>query len=351
MQPFNLIRSKDLVRAQTLAREQPEVSALRAGGIDLLDRMKEGLDEPELLIELRGVQQLAPGAAVASTTPLLPTTDDFYFPEALKYASIGALTTLAQLANATLPGAEALTQAAGEAATPGIRNSATVGGNLLQRPRCWYFRNRELVCLKKGGDMCLALVGDNRYNAILGGGPSYIVHPSSLATPLLALDAVVQVYRAEPKDDLAYTLNPIADLFVGPKPDPTREHSLAPGDVLSTVHIPMIDGLQSAYQAVREKQSHDWPLAEAAARMRIASDGSMRDVRIALGHVAPIPWNASEAAAMLEGQTPDPALFKQAADAALAPAKPLDGNAYKVPLSRGLLREVLHRASGLALPE
>ena len=351
MQPFALIRPKSLIRARALILEEPETRVLRAGGVDLLDRMKEGLDEPDMLVELRDVKELAPGTRVAEVTPLLPVSD-YYFPDGKLYAEVAALTTLAALAEASLPGAEALTEAAGQAATPGIRNTATVGGNLLQRPRCWYFRNRELVCLKKGGDVCLALMGDNRYNAILGGGPSYIVHPSSLATSLMALDAALEVHLGEPEDgQLHYTLISVADLFVDPKQDPTREHSLGPGDVLRAIWIPMIDGMRSAYQAVREKQSHDWPLAEAAARMRIADDGTMRDVRVALGHVAPIPWNASEAATMLEGQTPSEALFERAAAAALSLAKPLDGNAYKVPLSKGLLREVLHRASGLPLPE
>ncbi|MFO7564695.1 MAG: FAD binding domain-containing protein [Enhygromyxa sp.] len=358
MQPFSLIRPKQLNRARALVREQPELRVFRAGGVDLIDRMKEGLDEPELLVELREVEELSPGAGVVEQAPLLPASDDaypnYYFPDGQLYAQIGALTTLAALAETALPGAEALTQAASEAATPSIRNIATVGGNLLQRPRCWYFRNRELLCLKKGGEVCLAVMGDNRYNAILGGGPTYIVHPSSLGAPLLALDAVAEVQRGEPGEgpsNLTRQLTSIADIFVDPQQEPTREHNLGPGDVLTSVWIPMIEGMRSAYQAVREKQSHDWPLAEAAVRMRIAADGSMRDVRVALGHVAPIPWNASEAAELLEGQVPSEALFQRAAEAALAPARPLDGNAYKVLLSKGLLREVLHRASGLPLPE
>jgi xanthine dehydrogenase YagS FAD-binding subunit len=350
MQPFALIHPQQLTRARELVREQPELRSFRAGGIDLIDRMKEGLDEPELLVELRGLSELAPAVEVGSVHPLAPA--DAYFPAAPRYASIAALTTLASLASAELPGAEALTEAASQTATPGIRNSATVGGNLLQRPRCWYFRNRELVCLKKGGDVCLAVLGDNRYNAILGGGPSFIVHPSSLAAPLLALDAVVEVFHGQPEEGaFNYALIPIAELFVGPKDDPTREHALAPGDVLRTVWVPILADMRSAYQAVREKQSHDWPLAEAAVRLRLAADGTMRDVRVALGHVAPIPWRAEQAEAVLEGQAPSEALFAEAAEAALAVAKPLGGNAYKVPLSKGLLREVLHRASGLALPE
>jgi xanthine dehydrogenase YagS FAD-binding subunit len=350
MQPFSLIRPKRLDAAQQLVRSEPETRMFRAGGIDLLDRMKEGLDEPESLVELRGV--LTAGAGVAKAEPLLPAKDEgLHWPKAPRRGEIGALTTLAMLAEAELPGADALMQAAGQAATPGIRNSATVGGNLLQRPRCWYFRNHELVCLKKGGDTCLAVVGDNRYNAILGGGPSFIVHPSSLATALTALDATVQIHREPKEGELAYELRELAKLFVTPKQDYTREHNLAPGDVLTAVYIPILDDMRSAYQAVREKQSHDWPLVEAAARMCIGNDGRMTNVRIALGHVAPIPWNAPAAAQLLEGQAPDAALFAKAADLALADAKPLDGNAYKIPMSKGLLREVLHRASGLALPE
>ncbi|PRQ09803.1 FAD binding domain-containing protein [Enhygromyxa salina] len=347
MQPFALIRTKRIERAREIVREKPETRVLRAGGIDLLDRMKEGIDEPELLVELREV--LWAGAKLADGQPLIPP-DTNPLPPAPRYAEVGALTTLAELAAAELPGLDALHQAAGQAATPGIRNTATVGGNLLQRPRCWYFRHRDLVCLKKGGDTCLAITGDNRYHAILGGGPSFIVHPSSLATPLLALDAVVSVFVGDAKGSVQQ-LVPLAELFVSPETDPTREHSLGPGDLLTQVWIPVLDDMRSAYQAVREKQSHDWPLVEAAARLRLDQAGSMRDVRVALGHVAPIPWNASEAAALLEGQAPSVDLFARAADAALADAAPLDGNAYKIPMAKGLLREVLHRASGLALPE
>ncbi len=355
MQPFALIRPKKLEQAQQLVTAKPDARVFRAGGIDLLDRMKEGLDEPEMLVELREV--VAPTIEVLDKKtglPLLPAEpDDTYWPDAPRYGHFSAMTTLAALAEAALPGADALVQAASQAATPGIRNTATVGGNLLQRPRCWYFRNRDLVCLKKGGDTCLALLGDNRYHAILGGGPSFIVHPSSLATALAALDAVVVIEHLPDPDDnkLGYEMWELSKLFVTPKQDPKREHNLAPGEVLTQIYIPLLDDMRSAYQAVREKQSHDWPLAEAAARMCIGSDGKMRSVRVALGHVAPIPWSCPAAAELLEGQSPDAALFSKAADAALADAKPLDGNAYKVPMSKGLLREVLHRASGLALPE
>jgi xanthine dehydrogenase YagS FAD-binding subunit len=334
VRPFALVRPETLVRARELIVAKPEARVLRAGGIDLLDRMKEGIDEPELLVELSRIADVSlVGVAQAQGS-----------------VKIGAMTTLAELTEPIHPGLAALQQAASEAATPGIRNTATLGGNLLQRPRCWYFRNRELICLKKGGDTCLALLGDNRYHAILGGGPSFIVHPSSLATALLALDAKVEVRSADEKGHELTKSMALGDLFVGPKTDPSREHALAPGEILMTVVLATSDDQRSAYQAVREKQSHDWPLAEAAVRMRLEG-GRMRDVRVALGHVAPVPWLAREANEVLENQAPSLELFAKAADAALAAATPLDGNAYKVPLCKGLLREVLHRAADLPLPD
>lgn len=336
MRPFALVRPESLVRARELVLAKPDANLLRAGGVDLLDRMKEGLDEPTALVELARVAELRGDA-----DPLLEG-------EVLQFR---ASTTLARLAAGREPGVDALREAAREAATPSIRNVATLAGNLLQRPRCWYFRRRELVCLKKGGDTCLAITGDNRYHAILGGGPVFIVHPSSLAGALLALDAQVAIWSAsEQQPEGSARVIPLAELFVGPKQDPTREHVLAPGEILHAVLVPAKPGQRSAYQAVREKQSHDWPLAEAAVALRLEG-GVMRGVRVALGHVAPIPWLSHEAMQLLEGQTPSLELFAAAAEAALAPAKPLSGNAYKVPLSKGLLREVLHRVTEVPLPE
>ncbi|WAS93383.1 FAD binding domain-containing protein [Nannocystis punicea] len=333
MQPFVLSRPKTLAEAGDLARAQPQDSALRAGGIDLIDRMKEGLEAPARLIELRWL-----GESEAVMRALGPDGEGL---------QIGALVTLAQLAGHEGLGEAyaALRQAAGSAATPTIRNAATLGGNLLQRPRCWYFRHADLVCLKKGGSACLAVSGENKYHAILGGGPSFIVHPSTLACALTALDAQVVIRGTE-----ARTL-PIAELFVTPKQDAKREHALQPGEVLVRAILPKPGAEQrSGYAAVKEKQSHDWPLAEAAVKMSLQS-GVMTDVRVVLGHVAPIPWRSREAEAALEGKPASEALFAEAAKAALAEARPLRDNAYKIPLAQGLLREVLHRVAGVPLPE
>lgn len=333
MQPFVIRRPRSLAEASEAVRARQD-ALLRAGGIDLLDRMKEGLDAPGELVELRGLRD-GEGDALRALGP-----DG-------EGAQVGALVTLAQIAAHEGFGEAraALRQAAGSAATPTIRNAATLGGNLLQRPRCWYFRHADLVCLKKGGTACFAVSGENKYHAILGGGPSFIVHPSTLACALAALDAQVEVRGPE-----ARTLA-ILDLFVSPKQDARREHTLEPGEVLVRAILPPAPAEQrSGYAAVKEKQSHDWPLAEAAVKMSLQS-GVMKDVRVVLGHVAPIPWRSREAEAALEGKPPSEALFAEAAKAALAGAKPLRDNAYKIPLAQGLLREVLHRVSGVPLPE
>jgi xanthine dehydrogenase YagS FAD-binding subunit len=335
MQAFALIRPHTLAAARARVQENPDEHVLRAGGVDLFDRIKEGLDAPAELIELASLQ----GEIGQKLRALQPAAAGGF--------ELGALVTLAQLAEhaALDAGYQALREAASSAATPGVRTLATLGGNLLQRPRCWYYRNSALVCLKKGGKACFAVSGENKYHAILGGGPSFIVHPSTLASALLALDASVEI-----AGDKERTI-PISELFVGPKTDPKREHSLAAGEVLVRVLLPAAaKERRSTYAVVKEKQSHDWPLAEAVVSLSLEA-GVMKSVRVVLGHVAPIPWRSPEAEAALEGQKPDAALFARAAAAALAPARPLKHNAYKIPLAQGLLREALHRATDVPLPE
>ncbi len=327
--PFALIRPTNLVSARAQVLQQPEKHVLRAGGIDLLDRIKESLDTPDALVELRPL-----AAEVPELRAVNPGEDGSL--------TIGTLVTLAELASdARMPAA--VREAAGSAATPTIRNVATLGGNLLQRPRCWYYRNVELHCLKKGGKACLAVTGENRYHAILGGGPSFIVHPSTLACALLAVDAEVEIVGE------AARVLPISELFVGPKTDPTREHILQPGEILTRVRVPAGEH-RSGYAAVKEKQSHDWPLAEAAVQLTFTGT-TISAARVVLGHVAPTPWRSREAEAELVGKDPSIAVFQAAALAAVGPAKPMRHNAYKVPLVVGLLRQVLHHAANLPLPE
>ena len=335
MNPFTLVRLPTLDAARDRVAAEPERRTFRAGGIDLIDRMKEGLDAPDELIELAAIS----GEHGARLRGIVATDDGGW--------RIGALVTLGQISGFDdLPSAYgALKEAASHAATPSIRNGATAGGNLLQRPRCWYFRHSDLLCLKKGGYECLAVSGDNRYNAILGGGPSFIVHPSSLGSALVALDASVTIAV---KDGLRTV--PIDQLFALPTVDPTREHTLADGEILVSIELPpALAGQRSAYHFAKEKQSQDWPLAEASVRCTVEG-GVMREVRVGLGHVAPVPWRSKEAEDALEGIAPSAEAFAKAAEAALSVAKPLEGNAYKVPLSQGVLRYALHYATSTPLP-
>lgn len=335
MNRFSLVRLPTLQAASERVAKAPQTRVFRAGGIDLIDHLKEGLSAPDELVELRAID-----GEVGERMRAIAETAGAW--------SVGTLVTLAQLADYDdLGGAHAaLREAAGSAATPGIRNAATLGGNLLQRPRCWYYRHVDLDCLKKGGAQCFALTGDNRYHAILGGGPSFIVHASTLACALVALDATVAVGGGKGERTI-----PIEQLFALPTVDPQREHTLKDGEVLLAVTLPKPAADQrSAYAAAKEKHSHDWPLGEVAVRLAIAG-GKLANVRVALGHVAPIPWRSKDAEAVLEGQAPSTELFAKAADAALAKAKPLEHNGYKVPLVKGLLREALHRAAGVPLPE
>lgn len=335
MNRFTLVRLPTLADASARVAQAPKTRTFRAGGIDLIDLMKEGIDAPDELVELRAI-----AGADGERMKAIAAKDGGW--------SLGALATLGDLAATSDLGAAfgAVRLAAGSAATPGIRNAATIGGNLLQRPRCWYYRHVDLVCLKKGGSQCYAITGDNRYHAIFAGGPSFIVHPSTMAVALLAHDAKVVVVGAKGSRDVA-----IADLFQLPTVDATREHTLKDGEVVVAVELgKAVEGQRSIYAAVKENQSHDWPLGEVAVRANLTG-GKLTDVRVALGHVAPIPWRAKQAETVLEGQAPSAELFAKAAEAALAGAKALEHNAYKIPLCKGLLREALHELCGVPLPE
>ncbi len=326
MNRFALITPKDLASASRLLTK-PDRSAL-AGGVDLLDRMKQGIDHPEELISLK-----ASGVS-----------DKIHLDKA-GATHIGALITLAEIENNPAIRAHypALAQAAGEAATPQIRNRATAGGNLLQRPRCWYYRNPDVPCLKKGGTRCYAATGLNRYHAILGGGPSFIVHPSNLAPALTALGASVILHGPNGTRQVE-----LEHFFVSPRVDPRRENVLEPGEILAEIVLPTAQrGSNSVYLEAREKQSFDWPLASATVVLTPASSGVIQNARIVLGAVAPIPWRSPEAEESIRGHRVDTGVASRAAEAALKPAAPLSDNRYKVPIAKAVLRRAILRAAGV----
>jgi xanthine dehydrogenase YagS FAD-binding subunit len=240
---------------------------------------------------------------------------------------------------ASFPG---LAAAAHSIATPQIRNLGTVGGNLCQRPRCWYFRLEEVVCLKKGGSECYAAKGENKYNAILGGGPSYIVHPSDLAPMLVALGASVSVTGAEGKRVIS-----LDKFFTLPSEGSIRrENVLKNDDIITAIHVPASAlAAHSTYLKFKERESLDFALASVAAAVELGPNKTVSQARIVLGGVAPIPWPAPAAEKFLTGKTLSAAVLAETARLALAGAAPLEKNAYKIPLTQTLVRRALAKVA------
>lgn len=323
MKPFEYVRPKDVNQAASaLGRERDEAKLL-AGGTDLLGEIKDYLVTPSRLVNLKSV----------------PNLDKIEWQKdgSLK---LGALVTLARIAEDKTIGQKypVLVQAINLSAMPQIRNAATIAGNLCQRPRCWYYRDEHVVCLKKGGSRCYAVEGENQYHAILGGGPCHIVHPSDPAPALVALGASVVI-----TDGVKTRTVPLSEFFVLPRQNVYRENILAQNEIITHILAPAPrPGTRSAYVKEREKDSFDWALASAAVVLTPGADGRTIELaRIVLGGVAPIPWRAEDAEKALTGRPLAGPIIAQAAEAALAGARPLDKNGYKVPLAQAVVRRAL----------
>jgi xanthine dehydrogenase YagS FAD-binding subunit len=254
---------------------------------------------------------------------------------------IGALATLTEVAeHQQIAGSyPVLAQSAASAASPQLRNQGTLGGNLCQRPRCWYYRG-DFRCLRKGGDVCFAASGENQHHCIFGGAPCFIVHPSDTAPALVALGARVSIAGKR-----ARTI-PLASFFVLPSDSLERENVLAPGEILTEILIPPPQaGARSMYRKVRERGAFDFALAGAAVVVTLAA-GKVQTARIVLGGVAPVPWRSREAEEALAGRALDESTIQAAAAAAVKDAAPLSKNEYKVPLVSGILLETLTALAG-----
>ncbi|MCL5979190.1 MAG: FAD binding domain-containing protein, partial [Gammaproteobacteria bacterium] len=238
----------------------------------------------------------------------------------------------------------ALAQAAAMAASPQIRNRATLGGNLLQRPRCWYLRSAAHHCLRKGGGHCFAFAGDNRYHAIFANHGCAIVHPSTPATALLAFHAQVELLHPQGQRRQV----PLEDFFVLPEADMHRENILAAGEILTAVWLPpQIQTNRSIYFQIAEREAFDWPLAAVAVVVDLDAAGLCHRASIVLGAAAPAPWRARQAEALLTGATINGETAEAAGEAALAGATPLAQNAYKLPLLATLVRRAVLAAAAL----
>ena len=302
-------------------------AAVLAGGTDLLSLMKDDVVHPKRLVNIKEIKELY--GVNASSQGL----------------RIGALTTLADLADNTtvVKDYPALADALNEAASPQIRNMATLGGNLCQRPRCWYFRNGLGLLPKDQAGKELVTSGENRYHAILGNdGPAKFVSPSSIAPALIAYGAKVTLVGSGGKREVS-----LEKFFIAPKTEDEREHDLKPDEIVTQILLPPATGVKAAHYEVRQKDAFDWPLATAAVVLRM-NGSNVQSARVVMGYVAPTPWVSEGAAQALAGKSISEETAKAAADAAVQGAKPLSQNAYKVQLARVAVKRAILKAGGAA---
>jgi len=301
-------------------------AAVLAGGTDLLSMMKDYLVAPRRVVDLKGVKELG-GIRYDTKSGL----------------RLGALVTLEEL----LDHAEvrknypALAQAAGGVTGPQVRARGTVGGDLCQRPRCWYFRAGFGLLAKDENGQPLVPQGENRYHAVLGNtGPAYFVNPSSLAPALIALGAKLRLVGPKgPREVEA------AKFFVTPRADGDREYVLQPNELVAEVLLPPAVGVRSATYEVRQREALDWPLAAAAVALKM--DGRrIQSARVVLGHVAPVPWPALAAEQELAGKTVGEAVAAAAGEKAVSGARSLGQNAYKIQLARVAVKRAVLQAAG-----
>jgi xanthine dehydrogenase YagS FAD-binding subunit len=326
--PANVNEAVQLLASQ--ATDIDEAPRPIAGGQDLLTTMKEYTSRPSRLVNLKSIRGL-----------------DRIEGDARKGLTIGALVTLTQLEEhrvikSAFPG---LAEAAHSVATPQIRNLGTIAGNLCQRPRCWYFRLEEVICLKKGGSECYAATGENKYNAIIAGGPSFIVHPSDLAPMLIALGASVSVTGPQGKRVI-----PLDKFFTLPSEgNVRRENVLNNDDIITQIQVPASPfAAHSTYLKFKERDSMDFALSAVAAAVDLLPDKTVKQARIVLGGVAPIPWRVPAAEQYLAGKKLDSGVLNEVSRIALNEAEPLEKNAYKVPLTQTLVRRALTKVAGTA---
>lgn len=326
MKAFSYVNPKNEKEAIAALSAEPDKVMPLAGGQDLLARLKDYIAQPDRVVNVK--------AALDATVAPVPG-GGLKIGAAMKMADLAENAQVAKLY-------PAIALAAIEVGTPQIRNQGTVGGNLNQRPRCWYFRNEEFVCFKKGGSVCFSPAGENQFHSIFGNGPSFIVHPSSLAVPSVAYGATFRL--AGPKGERMVAA---ADYFTMPTLQNVRtENVLAPDELLTHVILPAPGTVKSGHYEVRYKESHDWPIAFATVVLGMAGD-TIKTARVVMGAVAPIPWRSQAAEAALVGKPLNEATAVAAAEAAVREARPLSQNAYKVQVAKTAVKRAILHAGGI----
>jgi xanthine dehydrogenase YagS FAD-binding subunit len=325
MRPFDYASPKTKQQAVAMLGKDWSVAVL-AGGTDLIALMKDEVVTPKRLINVKDIPDLHAVKSVKGNTV------------------VGAMKTLGELAE--VPGWDKqypiLHEALSDAASPQIRNVATLGGNLCQRPRCWYFRNGLGLVPKDANGESLVLKGDNRYHAILGNdGPAYFVSPSTFVPVLVAYGATVRILGASGAREVE-----LEKFYRIPTSEQAREYDLAPNEIVTEVVIPSATGVKTGYYEVRQREAFDWPLTTAA--VVLTMDGNtVKTARVVMGHVAPIPWVSKEAAQALVGKPITDETAMAAANASVAQAKSLGKNKYKITLAKvAVKRAILNAAKG-----
>lgn len=300
-----------------------------AGGTDLLGLMKDNVTGPKLPM---------PGLLINIKT--IPGLDVIRYDEG-KGLVLGAAATLHSIENdpITRNRFTALAQAAESVGTTQIKFMGTIGGNLCQRPWCWYFRHPDYVCYKRGGKQCYAIPGDNKYYfSVLGRGICVMSHPSDTASALMALDAKIHVYGSEGEKVV-----PIENFFLGPRD--VEETILKNNELISCITVPEPkQGSRSIFLKIRIRNTWDFALASVAVSMSVDNE-TTRDVRIVLGGVASFPYRANDAEKELRGKTLSKERIDRAAELAAHKSFPLKMNAYKVKLLRSLIRRTITNLS------
>jgi xanthine dehydrogenase YagS FAD-binding subunit len=288
-----------------------------AGGTDLLSLMKDHLHTPKRVVNIKGIKELE---GISKSDAGL---------------RIGALVTMDELANnADVKSmAKALSDAAGYIPSPQIRHMGTVGGDLCQRPRCWYFRQGHGLLGQMDGKS-LVEMGENQYHSIFGKGPAYFVSPSSLGPALIALGAKIKLVSAKGPREV-----PASAFFVVPTTDAQRETAIRPDEILTEIVVPAGAGKSATYE-VRQKEALDWPLAAASVVLKM-NGNAVASAKVVLGHVAPKPWDSADAAKLLAGKAISTSTAEAAGKAAVTGAQPLSQNAYKVTLAKVAVKRAL----------
>lgn len=320
MHKFAYVNATSIDRVPSLLGRTWDEAQVIGGGTDLVGELKDYLVTPKRIVNLKSIPGLS------------------YIRQESDGLKIGALTTLSDIeSNETIEKQySVLQQAVSVIATPQIRNVGTIGGNICQRPRCWYYRNEDFPCWKKGGDTCYAASGVNRYHAIIGGGPCYMVHPSDTAVALMALNARVKIMGPEGTREVV-----MDDFFMLPEVNVMRENILKSNEFISEIIVPAPkSGTRSLYIKIRERESIDFAIVSVAAVLTVVN-GVCQEANVVLGGVAPVPWRVLEAERFLKGNRITETRALQAAEAALKDADPMSDNVYKIQITKNIVKNAV----------